>query len=271
MALSVFEDPSQPPSPDALRQALGPSADLWFALLLHVRSGCPPLSELWHHSGARFGWSLRLKQRERVILYVTPQHGGFLVGLVLGERAARIAEAGSLPPLALAALAAAPRYAEGRGLRVSVSSPEGLVITGQWVQGPRKLAFSDMRALQLDPAVGAIVLYTNGQEFVQTGLPMDAFDLLVMTAPPGRSTIPVQVQAMQLFLSYCKRQVFALGQGNGAPPPAALKTASQLPWTALDDQPEVLVAALVDAMLQAEAAHATDLHSIDLESQGVNT
>jgi hypothetical protein len=126
MALSAFEDPSQPPSPDALRQALGPSADLWFALLRQVRSACPPLSELWHHSGARFGWSLRLKQRERVILYVTPQHGAFLVGLVLGERAAGIAEAGSLPPLALAALAAAPRYAEGRGLRVSVSSPEGL-------------------------------------------------------------------------------------------------------------------------------------------------
>lgn len=126
MALSVFEDPAQPPSPDALRHALGPSADLWSALLRQVRSDCPTLSELWHHSGARFGWSLRLKHRERVILYVTPQRGGFLVGLVLGERAARIAEAGSLPPLALAALAAAPRYVEGRGIRLSVSSHEGL-------------------------------------------------------------------------------------------------------------------------------------------------
>ncbi|MRR12260.1 DUF3788 family protein, partial [bacterium] len=62
------------------------------------------------------------KQKDRVILYLTPQHGAFLIGLVLGERAAQCAEAGSLPPLALAALAAAPKYAEGRGIRVSVTS-----------------------------------------------------------------------------------------------------------------------------------------------------
>jgi hypothetical protein len=61
-------------------------------------------------------------QKERVILYLTPQLDAFLVGLVLGERAAQSAEAGSLPPLALAALAAAPKYAEGRGIRLTVTS-----------------------------------------------------------------------------------------------------------------------------------------------------
>jgi hypothetical protein len=61
-------------------------------------------------------------QKERVILYLTPQHGAFLVGLVLGERAAQGAEASTLPPLALAALAAAPKYAEGRGIRLPVTS-----------------------------------------------------------------------------------------------------------------------------------------------------
>ena len=122
MALSAFEDPSQPPSADELRHSLGPSAALWSALLQHVHSACAPLSELWNHSGAKFGWSLRLKQKDRVVLYLTPQRGAFLVGLVLGERAAQAAEAGSLPPLALAALTAAPKYAEGRGIRLSVTS-----------------------------------------------------------------------------------------------------------------------------------------------------
>ena len=122
MALSAFEDPAHPPSSDELRSALGSSADLWAALLQHVHSAYAPLSELWRHAGARFGWSLRLMQKERVILYLTPQHGAFLVGLVLGERAAQSAEASSLPPLALAALTAAPKYAEGRGIRLSVTS-----------------------------------------------------------------------------------------------------------------------------------------------------
>ncbi len=122
MALSAFDDPAQPPSADDLRHTLGSAADLWGALLQHVHSACAPLSELWNHSGAKFGWSLRLKQKDRVILYLTPQRGAFLVGLVLGERAAQGAEAGSLPPLALAALTAAPKYAEGRGIRLSVTS-----------------------------------------------------------------------------------------------------------------------------------------------------
>ena len=126
MALSAFEDPSQPPSADDLRHILGPSADHWDALLQHVQSTCAPLSELWNHAGAKFGWSLRLKQKDRVILYLTPQRGAFLAGLVLGERAAQSAEAGPLPPLALAALTAAPKYAEGRGIRLSVTSRAAL-------------------------------------------------------------------------------------------------------------------------------------------------
>ncbi|MCM2315643.1 MAG: DUF3788 domain-containing protein [Thermoanaerobaculia bacterium] len=122
MALSAFEDPARPPSSDELRQALGSSAKRWAALLEHVHSAHGPFTELWRHAGAKFGWSLRLMQKERVILYLTPQRGAFLVGLVLGERAARSAEAGSLPPLAVEALAAAPKYAEGRGIRLSVTS-----------------------------------------------------------------------------------------------------------------------------------------------------
>jgi len=122
MALSAFEDPARPPSADELRHTLGSAAELWGALLEHVHSVCAPLSELWNHSGARYGWSLRLKQKDRVILYLTPQRGAFLVGVVLGERAAQSAEAGSLPPLAMAALTAAPKYAEGRGIRLSVTS-----------------------------------------------------------------------------------------------------------------------------------------------------
>lgn len=122
MALSAFEDPAQPPSSDELRDTLGPSVERWAALLRHVHSAYAPLTELWRHAGATFGWSLRLMQKERVILYLTPQRGAFLVGLVLGERAAQSAEAGSLPPLALEALTAAPKYAEGRGIRLSVTS-----------------------------------------------------------------------------------------------------------------------------------------------------
>jgi hypothetical protein len=57
-----------------------------------------------------------------VSLYLTTQRGVFLVGLLLYERAAHSAEAGSSPPLGFAVLTAAPKYAEGRGLRLHVTS-----------------------------------------------------------------------------------------------------------------------------------------------------
>lgn len=144
MALSAFEDPANLPSSDELRGTLGSSAGRWAALLEHVHSAHGPLTERWHHSGARYGWSLRLMQKERVILYLTPQQDAFLVGLVLGERAAQSAEAGSLPPLALDALAAAPKYAEGRGIRLSVTSDEQLEAVQALV--PYKLTAAAPRA-----------------------------------------------------------------------------------------------------------------------------
>ena len=126
MALSAFDDPAHPPSLEELQHALGPSAGHWAALLQHVHSAQGALTERWHHSGAKFGWSLRVLEKDRVILYLTPQRGVFLAGLVLGERAAQSAEGASLPPLAREALIAAPRYAEGRGMRVAVSTQDGL-------------------------------------------------------------------------------------------------------------------------------------------------
>lgn len=123
MAFSAFDDPARPPASDDLEIALGPSARLWSELLARARSLSAPLSAVWNHAGARSGWSLRLKQGDRVLLYLTPHPGSFTVGLVLGERASRAALDTPLPSLAREALESAPRYAEGRGVRVAVSAP----------------------------------------------------------------------------------------------------------------------------------------------------
>lgn len=126
MAFSVFADPSRPPDREALRRALGSSECLWLELLDAAHSAAATLSEHWHHSSARSGWSLRVMQSDRVILYVTPHSSCFSVGIVLGERAVEEALSAALPPAAREALESAPRYAEGRGIRIVVSSPSQL-------------------------------------------------------------------------------------------------------------------------------------------------
>jgi len=125
-SLSCFGDRSRPPAEPELRRALGPSAALWRGLIEHAAAAYPPIEEHWNHAGAKFGWSLRLKQRDRVLLYLIPQTGRFLAGIVLGDRALAAARETGLPATVLAALAAAPRYAEGTGLRLPVASPTDL-------------------------------------------------------------------------------------------------------------------------------------------------
>jgi hypothetical protein len=106
--------------------ALGPSGDLWFALIEHLSAQAHPICEEWAFAGAQYGWSLRLVHKKRRIVYLIPQTAGFLVGVVLGDKAVAAANASSLPKPVLEEINGAKRYAEGRGIRLRVKSPRDL-------------------------------------------------------------------------------------------------------------------------------------------------
>ena len=127
MALSAFDDKARPPEPAELKRVLGDSAALWNRLISHVAENHAPITEKWNFSGAKYGWSLRLKRKERIVLYMTPQAGCFLAGVVLGEKAAKAAHQSGLPASVLTLIDSAPRYAEGRGIRLSVSNRDELL------------------------------------------------------------------------------------------------------------------------------------------------
>ncbi|HEU4878751.1 MAG TPA: DUF3788 family protein, partial [Gemmatimonadaceae bacterium] len=65
---------------------------------------------------------LRLRHKDRVILYMTPQENQFLVSFVLGDKAIAAAHEARVSPTILKAVSAAPRYAEGTGVRITVKS-----------------------------------------------------------------------------------------------------------------------------------------------------
>lgn len=122
MALSAFENKSRAPTAAEVRTVLGKTAILWTELIDSVAAASGGVTEAWNFSGAKYGWSLRLKKKERVLLYLTPQRGSFLVGVALGEKAAAAAVRQPSSSAALALIDKAPRYAEGRGIRMSVTT-----------------------------------------------------------------------------------------------------------------------------------------------------
>ena len=126
VALSAFDDKSRPPKPGELKTVLGGTAGLWRELVAHVTESHGPIAGLWNFAGAKFGWSLRLKRNDRVVLYMTPQAGHFLVGVVLGDKAVERAHELGLPEAVLKLIDDAPGYAEGRGIRLTVATRDDL-------------------------------------------------------------------------------------------------------------------------------------------------
>jgi hypothetical protein len=120
MALSAFANKNHQPTVDDLRLVLGKSYGAWTRIIELVTERIAPISKVWGFTSAGTGWGLRLKRKDRIILYLTPRKGNFLVSFALGEKAVAAAHAQKLLPSLLKAIDAAPRYAEGRGIRLEV-------------------------------------------------------------------------------------------------------------------------------------------------------
>jgi uncharacterized protein DUF3788 len=126
MSLSAFREKNRPPSDDDLRAVLGKTYASWRKLIDLVGARIEPITQLWGFTSASTGWGLRLRHKERVILYMTPQKGQFLVSFALGEKAVTAARAARLSPAILNAIAVAPTYAEGRGVRIVVKNSRAI-------------------------------------------------------------------------------------------------------------------------------------------------
>jgi hypothetical protein len=129
MALSAFDDKSNKPGAGELKRMLGRTSTHWDDLKTHLAAEYAPLDETWNFAGANWGWSLRLKQKKRTILYMTPRKGHFLVGFVLGEKAVRAARDSDLPDSILTTIDEARKYAEGRGVRIEIRNKKILEVT----------------------------------------------------------------------------------------------------------------------------------------------
>lgn len=120
MAFSAFADKAHQPTEKDLRSVLGKAHTSWVRLIELVSDRIAPISPVWGFTSANFGWSIRLKRKDRVILYMTPREKHFLVSFALGEKAVAAAHAHNLPVSVLKAIESAPKYAEGRGVRFEV-------------------------------------------------------------------------------------------------------------------------------------------------------
>ena len=109
------------PSNAEVLEALGSAADVWNEFIGWMAREEHVTEQEWKGIAVqKYGWSLRLKQKKRNIVYLAPGKNCFMVSFVLSDKALTAAKAANLPKAVADALEHAPHYPEGNGLQLRV-------------------------------------------------------------------------------------------------------------------------------------------------------
>lgn len=109
-----------PPTESELKQVLGKSHTYWQEIIKIVYNCYPAALEEWKYPGAKYGWSFRMKDKKRVLVYMIPHSGFMQVAFVFGQRATQVILSSNIDETVKTELQAARVYAEGRGIRIDV-------------------------------------------------------------------------------------------------------------------------------------------------------
>jgi hypothetical protein len=124
MEPNAFIGKKTKPSESELKEALGASKALWDQIIDDLKDDCP--TKEWSSYSPKAGWSLKLKKKDRTILYLGPLAGKFRVAFVLGYKAVLATRESSLPKPVLKLISEAKKYAEGTGVRFEVADPKDI-------------------------------------------------------------------------------------------------------------------------------------------------
>jgi len=114
------------PDDQQLKIALGTTYPFWETIKEKVKVLEPLSTENWHFSGQKFGWSYRISDKKRVIIYLLPREGYFKVAFVFGDKAVESITQSDIDPQIVKELLETKKYAEGRGIRLDVREENAL-------------------------------------------------------------------------------------------------------------------------------------------------
>lgn len=124
--ISVFKEKAVVPTEEDLIPELGETFSLWQELKDYVMEVYPAGKQEWNFPGKKYGWSFRIKDKRRAILYFLPREGYFKVAFVFGEKALAAILESQVDKKIKTDLQNARKYAEGRGVSIDVLKREDL-------------------------------------------------------------------------------------------------------------------------------------------------
>ena len=117
---SPFTDKKCEPSAVELHSVLGSTSKLWNELHSYTLSAFPKAVGTWSYPGEKYGWSFRISDKKRVLIYLLPRNGFFKAGFVFGEKAYNRIMESKISKHIKDELSSVKVYGEGRGIRIEV-------------------------------------------------------------------------------------------------------------------------------------------------------
>jgi hypothetical protein len=117
---SIFNDKAVTPTQNDLKKALANTFTTWQILSDFTKDAYPNATEEWNFSSPKYGWSFRIKDKKRVILYLLPRDKFFKVALVFGQKATDEILKSNISENIKIDIQQAKVYAEGRGIRIDI-------------------------------------------------------------------------------------------------------------------------------------------------------
>jgi hypothetical protein len=120
MDTSIFTNKAEIPDDFMLSGTLGDLFETWMNIREYVFHVYPKATEEWNFPGQKYGWSFRIKDKKRAIIYLLPRDTYFLAAFVFGEKATKDALDSNISVEIKTIIETARVYAEGRGFRIEV-------------------------------------------------------------------------------------------------------------------------------------------------------
>ena len=117
---SIFPDKTKRPTCHDLIEKLGPTHHFWLQIQDFVYYKYPNGLAEWNYPGKKYGWSYRIKDKRRAIIYFSPRENYFKIAFVLGQKAYDNIMNSEISMSIKDELKQAKKYAEGRGIRIDV-------------------------------------------------------------------------------------------------------------------------------------------------------
>ena len=139
MDISIFINKTKKPEQKDLTAALGKTYNLWQDIIDIVYLRYPDAVSEWNFPGQKYGWSFKIKDKKRAIIYLLPGDKRFMVAFNFGKKAFENIMGSNISEEIKHSLKSAKVYGEGRGIRIEVTNQKPLKDISKLID--TKLAF----------------------------------------------------------------------------------------------------------------------------------